>query len=57
MYTREEISKQKQAFWTAFGKYMQPVFKMDADRDRAVGKRLNPPHRIGWVLDHGEVFV
>lgn len=25
MYTREEISKQKQAFWTAFGKYMQPV--------------------------------
>lgn len=25
MYTREEISKLKQAFWTAFGKYMQPV--------------------------------
>lgn len=29
MYTREEISKQKQAFWTAFGKYMQPVLSAD----------------------------
>jgi hypothetical protein len=25
MYTREEISKLKQAFWTAFGSYMKPV--------------------------------
>lgn len=25
MYTKEEISKLKQAFWTAFGKYMQPI--------------------------------
>lgn len=25
MYTRQEISKYKQAFWTTFGKYMQPV--------------------------------
>lgn len=25
MYTREEVSRQKQAFWSAFGKYMQPV--------------------------------
>lgn len=29
MYTREEISKQKQAFWTAFGKYMQPVLSAE----------------------------
>ena len=29
MYTREEISKKKQAFWTAFGKYMQPVLSAD----------------------------
>jgi hypothetical protein len=29
MYTREEISKQKQAFWTAFGKYMRPVLSAD----------------------------
>lgn len=25
MYTREEMSRLRQAFWTAFGKYMQPV--------------------------------
>ncbi|AXY73697.1 DUF4268 domain-containing protein [Paraflavitalea soli] len=29
MYTREEVSKQKQAFWTAFGKYMQPVLSAE----------------------------
>jgi hypothetical protein len=29
MYTREEISKQKQAFWTAFGRYMQPIQSAD----------------------------
>lgn len=29
MYTREEISRQKQAFWTAFGRYMQPVLSAE----------------------------
>jgi hypothetical protein len=29
MYSRQEISKQKQAFWTAFGKYMQPVLSAE----------------------------
>lgn len=29
MYTREEISRQKQAFWTAFGRYMQPVLSVE----------------------------
>jgi hypothetical protein len=29
MYTKQEVSKQKQAFWTAFGKYMQPVLSAD----------------------------
>ena len=31
MYTREEISRQKQAFWTAFGKYMQPVLSAELE--------------------------
>lgn len=31
MYTKEEISRQKQAFWTAFGRYMQPVLSADGD--------------------------
>lgn len=25
MFSRQEIARQKQAFWTAFGKYMKPV--------------------------------
>lgn len=25
MYTKEQTARQKQAFWTAFGKYMQPI--------------------------------
>ena len=29
MYTKQEISKQKQAFWTAFGRYMKPVASAD----------------------------
>jgi hypothetical protein len=29
MYTQQEISKQKQAFWTAFGKYMQPILSAE----------------------------
>lgn len=29
MYTREEISKIKQSFWTAFGSYMKPVQSAD----------------------------
>lgn len=32
MYTREETARQKQAFWTAFGKYMQPVLSADGER-------------------------
>ncbi|MBV8253562.1 MAG: DUF4268 domain-containing protein [Chitinophaga sp.] len=31
MYTKEEVSRQKQSFWTAFGKYMKPVLSADGD--------------------------
>ena len=29
MYSAQEISKQKQTFWTAFGKYMQPILSAE----------------------------
>ena len=29
MYTRQEVSKQRQAFWTTFGQYMQPILSAD----------------------------
>ncbi len=31
MYTKQEISRQKQAFWTAFGRYMKPVLSADGE--------------------------
>jgi Domain of unknown function (DUF4268) len=29
MYTKDEVSRQKQAFWTTFGRYMQPVLSTE----------------------------
>ncbi len=31
MYTKQEESKQKQAFWTAFGQYMKPILSADCE--------------------------
>jgi Domain of unknown function (DUF4268) len=31
MYTKQETSKQKQAFWTAFGRYMKPILSADGE--------------------------
>ncbi|BAV06198.1 protein of unknown function [Filimonas lacunae] len=31
MYSRQEVSKLKQEFWTAFGKYMKPVLSADGE--------------------------
>ncbi len=32
MYTRDEISKYQQQFWTTFGKYMQPVLSAEGEK-------------------------
>jgi Domain of unknown function (DUF4268) len=32
MYTKQEISRHKQAFWTAFGQYMKPVLSADGEK-------------------------
>jgi hypothetical protein len=31
MYTKQEVSKLKQAFWTSFGKYMKPILSADGE--------------------------
>ena len=31
MYSKQETSKQKEAFWTAFGRYMKPVLSADGE--------------------------
>lgn len=32
MYTNQDISRQKQAFWTAFGAYMKPILSADGEK-------------------------
>jgi hypothetical protein len=45
MYTRQETAKQKQAFWTAFGRYMKPILSADGES-------------IGWLnYKTGNKFV
>ena len=31
MYTKQEVSTLKQAFWTSFGKYMKPILSADGE--------------------------
>jgi len=32
MYSRQQASELRQAFWTAFGKYMQPILSAEAEK-------------------------
>jgi len=43
MYSKQEISKQKQAFWTAFGQYMQPVAAAEGSRVHWVNYKTGVP--------------
>jgi Domain of unknown function (DUF4268) len=64
MYTKQEISKQRQAFWTAFGKYMKPILSADGEEiswlnyktgNKHVGFKMDVDSqqaRIAIVLDH-----
>ena len=66
MYTKQEISKQKQAFWTAFGRYMKPVLSADGEEISWINYKTGNKHvhfkmdadsrqaKIAIVLDHPE---
>lgn len=58
MYTKEEVSRQKQAFWTAFGRYMQPVLSAEG---AAVGwlnyKTGIPGVQFKMEADHMHVSI
>lgn len=43
MYTKEELSRQRQAFWTAFGLYMRPVPGADGERVNWVNYKTGVP--------------
>lgn len=44
MYTRQEAAKQRQAFWTAFGQYMQPVLSADGGQINWINYRTGIAH-------------
>lgn len=43
MYSKREISKQREAFWTAFGKYMLPVLSADGEKINWVNYKTGIP--------------
>ncbi|OQP50501.1 hypothetical protein A4H97_01280 [Niastella yeongjuensis] len=58
MYTKEEVSRQKQAFWTTFGRYMRPVLSAEGT---AVGwlnyKTGIPGVQFKMEADHKQVSI
>lgn len=43
MYTKQEIQKQRQAFWTTFGKYMQPILSADGEKVNWINYKTGIP--------------
>jgi len=52
MYTKQEESKHRQAFWTTFGQYMQPVLSADGLRANWVNYKTGIPG-ITFRMDAG----
>ncbi|MBS1602593.1 MAG: DUF4268 domain-containing protein [Bacteroidetes bacterium] len=50
MYTRQEISKQKQIFWTAFGRYMKPILSADGEEISWINYKTGNRH-ISFKMD------
>jgi len=50
MYTKQEISKQKQAFWTAFGRYMKPILSADGEEISWLNYKTGNKH-VGFRMD------
>lgn len=43
MYTRQDISRNKQKFWTTFGQYMQPILSADGEKVNWVNYKTGIP--------------
>ncbi|MBC7937990.1 MAG: DUF4268 domain-containing protein [Rhizobacter sp.] len=44
MYTKEEVSKIRQEFWTRFGKYMMPVLSSEGEKINWINYKTGIPH-------------
>src|ERR1700760_3773056 len=52
MYTKHETSKQKQSFWTAFGRYMKPVLSADYEEVNWINYKTGNKH-LSFKMDVG----
>lgn len=58
MYTKEEVSRQKQAFWTAFGKYMQPIMSAEGIPVSWINYKTGIPGiRFKMDVDHKQARI
>ena len=58
MYTKQEASKQREAFWTAFGQYMRPVMSADGLKINWVNYKTGVPGiRFEMTADHTHAAI
>ncbi len=58
MYTKQETSKQKQAFWTTFGRYMQPVPAAEGDKVNWINYKTGIPGiYFRMDIDHRQASI
>ena len=50
MYTKQEVQKLRQAFWTTFGQYMQPILSADGEKVNWVNYKTGIPG-IAFKMD------
>ena len=50
MYTKQDISRQKQAFWTAFGRYLKPILSADGEEISWLNYKTGNKH-LGFRMD------
>ena len=58
MYSRQEAAKQREAFWTAFGKYMRPILSADDTKINWINYKTGVPGvRFEMAVDDRQASV
>lgn len=60
MFTREEVSRTRQEFWTTFGKYMNPVPSAEGQKINWINYRTGVKHvyfRMETLEDRAAIYI
>lgn len=60
MFTREEVSRTRQEFWTTFGKYMNPVPSAEGEKINWINYRTGVKHvyfRMETLEDRAAIYI